>query len=139
MELFVLPTGRLRRSERNFIADHLTRPQSDFQKALLDGGDIIKGTIAICLDQGEIIGWARTELWRELPTLEAFVSPAYRRRGVATLCAAGLRTEGVWRDYEFVAVFRPTMISLARRLGLPYASFDRAPDGSWVEARLIDS
>jgi GNAT superfamily N-acetyltransferase len=134
MELFVLPTARLRLSERNFIADHLTWPQSDFQKKLLDG-DILTGTIAICLDQGEIIGWARTELWREMPTLEAFVSPAYRRRGVATLCAAGLRTEGVFRDYEFVAVFRTTMALLASRLGLLYAAFDRAPDGSWVEAR----
>jgi len=134
MELFVLPTERLRSSERNFIFDHLTRTGSDFQKKLLDG-DILTGTIAICLDQGEIIGWARTELWREMPTLEAFVSPAYRRRGVATLCAAGLRTEGVFRDYEFVAVFRTTMALLASRLGLLYAAFDRAPDGSWVEAR----
>jgi GNAT superfamily N-acetyltransferase len=133
MELFILPTVHLRGSERNFIADHLARTGSDFQKALLNGG--LTGTIAICLDQGEIIGWARTEIWDGLPTLEAFVAPAYRRRGVATLCAAGLRTEGVFRDYEFVAVFRPTMISLARRLGLLYASFDRAPDGSWVEAQ----
>jgi hypothetical protein len=135
MELFVLPAVRLRRSERNFIADHLTRPQSDFQKALLDGGDIVKGTIAICLAQGEIIGWARTELWRELPTLEAFVSPAYRRRGVATLCAAGLRTEGVFRDYEFVAVFRPTMAALAHRLGILHAEFQRTQTGEWVEAK----
>jgi hypothetical protein len=134
MELFVLPTARLRLSERNFIADHLTRPGSEFQKMLLSGTP--PGTIAICLDQGEIIGWARTELWREMPTLEAFVSPAYRRRGVATLCAAGLRTEGVWRDYEFVAVFRPTMAALAKRLGLLFAAFDRAPDGSWVEGRF---
>jgi GNAT superfamily N-acetyltransferase len=133
MELFVLPTERLRSSERNFICDHLTRTGSEFQKKLLDG-DILTGKIAICLDQGEIIGWARTEIWDGLPTLEAFVSPPYRRRGVATLCAAGLRTEGVFRDYEFVAVFRTTMALLASRLGLRYAAFDRAPDGSWVEA-----
>jgi len=134
MELFVLPTARLRITERNFIADHLTWPGSDFQRAILAGGGSLTGTIAICLDQGEIIGWARTEIWDGLPTLEAFVSPAYRRRGVATLCAAGLRTEGVFRDYEFVAVFRTTMALLASRLGLLYAAFDRAPDGSWVEA-----
>jgi len=133
MELFVLPTARLRLSERNFIADHLTWPGSDFQKMLLSGTPT--GTIAICLDQGEIIGWARTEPWREMPTLEAFVSPAYRRRGVATLCAAGLRTEGVWRDYEFVAVFSPSMMNLAHRLGILFAAFERAPDGSWVECR----
>jgi GNAT superfamily N-acetyltransferase len=134
MELFVMPTARLRVTERNFIADHLTRPGSDFQRAILAGGGSLTGTIAICLDQGETIGWARTEIWDGLPTLEAFVSPAYRRRGVATLCAAGLRTQGVFRDYEFVAVFRTTMALLASRLGLRYAAFDRAPDGSWVEA-----
>jgi len=135
MELFVLPTGRLRVTERNFIADHLTRPGSDFQRAILAGGGGLTGTIAICLDQGEIIGWARTEIWDGLPTLEAFVSPAYRRRGVATLCAAGLRTEGVWRDYEFVAVFRPTMAALAHRLGILHAEFQRTQTGEWVEAK----
>lgn len=133
MELFVLPTVHLRGSERNFIADHLTRTGSDFQKALLNGG--VTGTIAICLDQGEIIGWARTEVWDGLPTLEAFVSTAYRRRGVATLCAAGLRSQGVFRDYEFVAVFRPTMAALAHRLGILHAEFQRTQDGEWVEAK----
>jgi GNAT superfamily N-acetyltransferase len=132
MELFVLKTVHLRASERHFIADHLTRPESEFQRALLDGG--LTGTIAICLDQGEIIGWARSEVWQGIPTLEAFVSPAYRRRGVATLCAAGLRTEGVFRDYEYIGVFRPTMVSLASRLGLIYSAFDRLPDGTWVKA-----
>ena len=100
MELFVLKTDRLRATERRFIADHLTRPESEFQRALLNGG--LTGTIAICLDQGEIVGWARSEVWQGIPTLEAFVSPAYRRRGMATLCAAGLRTEGVFRDYEYI-------------------------------------
>jgi GNAT superfamily N-acetyltransferase len=133
MELFVLHTHRLRGSERTFIADHLTRTGSDFQTALLNGG--LTGTIAICLDQSEIIGWARTEIWDGLPTLEAFVSPAYRRRGVATLCAAGLRTEGVWRDCEFVAVFRPTMAALAHRLGILHAEFQRTQTGEWVEAK----
>ncbi len=132
MELFVLKTDRLRASERRFIADHLTRPESEFQRSLLAG--TVTGTIAICLDQGEIVGWARSEVWQGIPTLEAFVSPAYRRRGVATLCAAGLRTEGVFRDYEFIGVFRPTMVSLASRLGLIYSAFDRMPDGTWVKA-----
>jgi hypothetical protein len=132
MELFVLKTSRLRRSERRFIADHLTRPGSDFQRALLYGEPA--GTIAICLDQGEIIGWARTEIWQNLPTIEAFAGTAYRRRGVATLCVAGLVAAGVFVDHDEVAVFRPTMASLARRLGVPFVEYDRKPDGSWKEA-----
>lgn len=132
MELFVLKTSRLRRTERRFIADHLTRPGSDFQRALLYGDPA--GTIAMCLDQGEIIGWARTEIWQKLPTIEAFVSPAYRRRGVATLCVAGLVAQNVFVDHDEVAVFRPSMALLARRLGIPYVEFDRKPDGTWKEA-----
>lgn len=132
MELFTLPAARLRQSERKFIADHLTRSGSDFQAALLNAEPA--GTIAICLDQGEIIGWARSEMWQGLPTLEAFVAPPYRDRGVATLCAAGLRTQGVFQDHAAVAVFRPSMPALAQRLGIPFKQFDRQPDGTWHEA-----
>lgn len=132
MELFVLKAARLRQSERKFIADHLTRSGSDFQTALLTGEPA--GTIAICLDQGEIIGWARSEIWQKLPTIEAFVSTAYRRRGVATLCVAGLQAEGVFVDHREAAVFRPSMASLAARLGIPCIAFDRKPDGAWKEA-----
>jgi predicted GNAT family acetyltransferase len=132
MELFILKTSRLRRSEKRFIADHLTRPGSDFQRALLEGEPA--GTIAICLDQGEVIGWARSETWQERPTIEAFVATAYRRRGVATLCVAGLLTEGVYRDHDKVAVFSPTMAKLARRLDIQYSLFDLKPDGTWKEA-----
>lgn len=133
MDFFITTTNRLRRTERRFIADHLTRPGSDFQRALLYGDPA--GTIAICLDQGEIVGWARTEIWQGMPTLEAFVGPAYRRRGIALACTAALIAEGVFRDFGAVAVFRPTMVSLAERLRLPYAGFDRKPDGTWREAR----
>jgi hypothetical protein len=130
MELFILPAARLRQSERKFLADHLTRPNSDFQTALLNGEPA--GTIAICLDQGEVIGWARSEIWQGLPTLEAFVSLSYRRRGVATLCAAGLRTQGVFADQPRVAVFRSSMVTVANRLNIQYTRFVRAPDGSWM-------
>jgi len=134
MELFILPAARLRQSERKFIADHLTRPNSDFQTALLNGEPA--GTIAICLDQGEIIGWARSEMWQGLPTLEAFVAPSYRARGVATLCAAGLRTQGVFQGHYAVAVFRSPMQILASRLGMPCRQFERQSDGEWREVDL---
>lgn len=132
MDFFITKTNRLRRSERRFIADHLTRPGSDFQRALLYGAPA--GTIALCLDQGEIVGWARTEIWQATPTLEAFVGVPYRRRGIALACAAALVAEGVFRDHKEVAVFRPSMASLAGRLNLPYAQYDRKPDGSWKAA-----
>lgn len=133
MELFVLKTSRLRRSEKRFIADHLTRPGSDFQRALLYGEPA--GTIAICLDQGEIIGWARTEIWQKLPTIEAFVGTAYRRRGVATLCVAGLVAEGVYVDHPKAAIFSTTMIGVAEKLCIPFRRFGLKPDGTWKEVR----
>jgi hypothetical protein len=132
MELFVVPAKRLRLSERKFIADHLTRAGSDFQQALLSDGEPA-GTIAVCLDQGEIIGWARTEIWQGLPTLEAFVGQEYRERGVATLCAAGLVASNCFRYAPFVAVFRVPMAILATRLGIQHISYRREPDGSWIQ------
>lgn len=131
MDCFVTRTHRLRRVERRFIADHLTRPGSDFQTALLTGEP--KGVISLCLDQGEIVGWARTETWQGHETLESFVSPQFRRRGVATFAGCGLVAEGCYRDVAKVAVFAPSMESLARRLGLSPYRF-KLTSGSWVPA-----
>jgi hypothetical protein len=116
MDCFTLPTMKLRPTERRFIAQHLTRPGSDFQKALEGGA--VAGTIAIALDQGEIVAWARTEPWRDWPTLEAFVAPAYRGRRLATWCAMGLAVAGVFKKSHHTAVFRPSMIPVATDAGL---------------------
>lgn len=129
MDCFITRTNRLRRVERRFIADHLTRPGSDFQTALLTGDP--QGTIALALDQGEIVGWARTEIWQGLPTLEAFVGAQYRRRGVARFCAAGLVAEGVYAAAAKVAIFSTTLIPLAKSIGITYERFALKPDGSW--------
>lgn len=116
MDCFILPTMKLRPSERRFIAEHLTRPGSDFQKALQ--ADAATGTIAIALDQGEIVAWARTEKWKEWPTLEAFVAPEFRGRRLATWCAMGLAAANVYKKSHHVAVFRPSMIPVATGAGL---------------------
>jgi hypothetical protein len=129
MELFTLKANRLSVSERRFIIDHLTREDSDFQKALVSGDP--PGSIAICLDMGEIIGWARTEKWGGHDTLEAFVQHQYRRRGIARFCAAGLVASNAFRGGRSVAVFRDSMLHLARGVGLEPLLFGRQPDGSW--------
>jgi hypothetical protein len=129
MELFTLKANRLGVSERRFIIDHLTREGSDFQKQLMAGSPL--GSIAICLDMGEIVGWARTETWEGNETLEAFVHQQYRRRGIARLCAAGLVASNAFDGGRSVAVFRESMLHLARRVGLEPILFCRQPDGSW--------
>lgn len=129
MELFTLNANRLGSSERRFIIDHLTRDGSDFQKALMSGTPL--GSIAICLDMGEIVGWARTEKWDGHDTLEAFVQQPYRRRGIARLCASGLVASNSLSIGRSVAVFRDSMLHLARGVGLEPLLFCRQEDGSW--------
>ena len=129
MEFFVTDARRLRSSERRFIVDHLTRPGSDFQRALMDCTQT--GTIALCLDHGEIIGWARTEEWHGLPTLEAFVATSYRRRGIAKACAACLLADGALSREKRTAVFNKHVVDLAEKLGMLWSAFDRKPDGTW--------
>lgn len=135
MDCFTTRTARLRPSEKSWIASRLTRPGSDFQKVLEAGEP--QGWIAVALDQGEIVGWCRTERWRDWDTLEAFVDPAFRGRGVATWCAMALAASNVLTEEsaKFVAVFRPAMISLAARAGLHPVRFDRQGDGEWMICR----
>jgi ribosomal protein S18 acetylase RimI-like enzyme len=129
MELFTLKSNRLSVSERRFIIDHLTREGSDFQKALMSGAPL--GSIAICLDMGEIVGWARTEQWDGHNTLEAYVQRSYRRRGIARMCAAGLVADNAFDGRRSVAVFDQRMVDLAKCVGLEPLLFGRQPDGSW--------
>lgn len=114
----------------DWILRKLSRPGSDFQLKLATGG--FDCPIAMVSDQGEMIGWARTEDWDGWRTLEAFVDPQYRRRGIATLAAAALVAYGAY-DEKRVAVFRPSMEPLARRVGLLPSRFENR-DGVWVPA-----
>lgn len=136
MECYLLPTARLRPSERQFISTKLTRPNSDFQRSLI--ANTAHGTIALCLDQGEIIGWARTEQWQGWDTIEAFVDSTYRGRGVATFAAAGLVASRSFFRGPYpngagacAAVFHPSMKTLTRKVGVYPVLFDRHPDGTW--------
>lgn len=138
MECYILPTARLRPSERQLLATKLTRPYSDFQRSLT--ANTAQGTIALCLDQGEIIGWARTEMWQNWNTLEAFVDSTYRGRGVATFAAAGLVASCQFfrGSYGYAtgagscaAVFHPSMKPLSRKVGVYPVLYERHPDGTW--------
>ena len=131
MECYLLPTARLRPSERQLLATKLTRPYSDFQRSLT--ANTAQGTIALCMDQGEIIGWARTEMWQNWNTLEAFVDSTYRGRGVATFAAAGLVASCQFfrGSYGYAAVFRPSMKTLGRKVGVATVLFEKHPDGTW--------
>lgn len=125
-----------------FIYGHLTNENSDFNRKLrawllrqrqpVDAD----GSIAIVIDQGEIIGWARTEYWlsdagEAHNTLEAFVAREHRGRGVAAFASSGLYAIG---DDQTVAVFSPRMLLVARRAGFWPVLYEKDGDGRWVAA-----
>lgn len=112
------------------ISRALTKPGSDFSVALREHH--AKGAIAVCIEGGDVIGWARTERWQEHDTLEAFVREDRRRRGVARFCASGLVASGVFVDSS-VAVFTPVSVALARRVGLVPTEYRREGE-QWVLA-----
>lgn len=127
-----------------FLHDRLTWPDSEFNGKLDDWINGLRplradGHIAVVRDQGELIGWARTETWVEKapsghcpwPTLEAYVSREYRGRGIAAFAASGL-VSGPLQDENHVAVFAPAMIVLARRVGLYATFFERESGSRWV-------
>lgn len=132
----------------------LTKPDSVFHERLeelIDGVGWVSspedGIIATVADGGELIGWARTEPWKEfLPTagnglpaiawdtLEAFVREDRRGEGVAKLAAVGISSE-VRRHSPrgHVAVFSPVMMTLAHKVGLRPTLF-RNDRGEWRRA-----
>jgi GNAT superfamily N-acetyltransferase len=131
MNITVLEARCLDDIDGKYIAGHVCRDGSAFQSSLRCGEPA--GDIAFCRDQGEIIGWARTERWEGYPTLESFVIPPYRGRGVATACAQALVANGSISRSSIVAVFRPQMESIAARCGLRLAAFSRREeDGQWM-------
>lgn len=123
-----------------FVRNQLTKGNSDFQwklTRLLHGDDAATdadGHIALVLDHGEIVGWARTERWRDYDTLEAFVAPEYRLRGIAGFAAAGLYASVLFDNGGTVAVFHPHMLLVARRAGFYPRLFEKNLRGEWVRA-----
>ena len=132
-----------------FVRNKLTKPGSDFQwklTRLLHGVAVASeqdGSIALVLDQGEVVGWARTEYWASFDddsdglshdTLEAFVAPGYRLRGIAAFAASGLYASVLHDQGAAVAVFHPHMLLVARRAGFWPTLYQKNQRGEWVKA-----
>jgi len=133
-----------------FVRNKLTKPGSDFQWKLTrllhgeSGATVDDGHIALVLDQGEIVGWARTEYWTasndggggfvSYDTLEAFVAPDHRLRGIAAFAASGLYASVLHDNGAAVAVFHPHMLLVARRAGFWPTLYQKNQRGEWVKA-----
>jgi hypothetical protein len=134
-------------SSAPFVRDNLTKQGSDFQKKLtawIDGSSKptdADGHIALVYDHGEIVGWARTEYWSAgsddadgclmYDTLEAFVAPSYRLRGIAAFAASGIFSAVLHENGGTVAVFHPHMLLVARRAGFWPTLFAKE-EGQWL-------
>jgi hypothetical protein len=132
----ILPLADLDASMRRLIRDELTKPDSDFHKAVETKTD---GVIAMVMDDIEVVGWARTEKWvdgRGVPydTLEAFVRPERRLQGIAAFAAAGLYSAALHDNGCVVAVFQPHMLLVAKRAGFFSVLFQKDAAGVWRES-----
>jgi len=123
-------------SMRRLIRDELTKPGSDFHHAVETK---TAGLIAIVMDDEVVVGWARTEQWYDgngipFDTLEAFVRPERRMRGIAGFAASGLYSAVFHASGCAVAVFSPYMMLVARRAGLFPTLFEQDGNGHWRRA-----
>jgi GNAT superfamily N-acetyltransferase len=125
---------------RRLIRDELTKPGSDFHEAVETKTD---GLIATVWVDEVAVGWARTERWSAgddgagglvmYDTLEAFVRPERRLKGIAAFAASGLFS-ATYDNGCTVAVFSPHMLLVARRAGFWPTLFERDGNGGWRRA-----
>lgn len=74
---------------------------------------------------GFLAGWVGTRHWPEkfkgrpvtAQTIECFVDPAYRRRGLAKLGVLALIAAGSLKRNEIVSVYEPMVVLLAQQCG----------------------
>lgn len=102
------------------IVRRLTRNDSAFQSevaAILAGEGSSATPIALCHSRGCLVGWACSHVWRDQQTLEMFVDPLHRKRGIATALTACLQSAGVIDRAARLAVFAAHTSRIATRLG----------------------
>lgn len=116
------------------IVRRLTKPDSEWQAevgAMLDGIGSSSTPVVVRHQDGCVIGWACSHVWREQQTLEMYVDERHRRRGIATTLASMLMDSGVIDRAQPVAMFSRTTAAIATRLGLSPVLYRR--EGSdWV-------
>lgn len=139
METITTRVKDLAELDAKAISAGLTWAGSDFQVEMMNRENS-ETPIAIVRDGPErVVAWAATHNWQNNQTLEAFTSPAYRRRGLARVAALMLRAEGSLDVLRPVAVFSPECLPLAASLGFGEVRlFARCGESSWrIAAELV--
>jgi len=97
-----------------YCAANLCRPSSEMQNEIY----VRQADTPIVVVQVELpIAWVASHEWRGQQTLEAFVAPEWRRRGLVKLAAGMLIATGSLNRKLPLAVFSAECVALAASLG----------------------
>ena len=120
--------------DAEYIARALCNLGSEMQREIIESKT---DTPMVVVYDPEPIGWVATHLWRGLQTLEGYVDPEWRRKGLARIGALTLIATGYLDRTKAIAVFSPECITLAKSLGFSdVRQFRRNRYGDWEPAPL---
>lgn len=93
-------------------------------------------SLALVRYNGELVGWVGTRLWPErfkgdrvtAQTVECFVAPEHRRRGIARLGLQALVSAGYVDKTAPVSVYAPEVVGLATQCGCRIVLFCEATE-----------
>ena len=120
--------------DAEYIARALCNPGSEMQRELINS---TTDTPMVVVYDPEPIGWVATHLWRGLQTLEGYVDPEWRRKGLARIAALTLLATGYLDRTKAIAVFSSECVTLAKSLGFQdVRQFRRNRYGDWEPAPL---
>lgn len=140
MLVMVQTPGEMDEEDAGICAMHLCRPGSEMQGEFLMRRS--RTNLAVVY-VGSPIGWVCSHQWtppgvgsRRLQTLEGFVHPDWRRRGIARIGALVLIAGGLLVREQEVAVFSYECVPLARTLRMRPRLWQRDDDARWQEVRI---
>jgi len=131
----VLPLHELDDDLAEHCAAHPCRAGSEMQREFRVG----RSRTPLCVTYGEDadpVGWVATHVWRGVQTVEGFVHPLLRRRGLARISVLSLLSCGHLEIRKPVAVFSPACVELAYQCRFDDVRlFQRDRVGDWQETR----
>ena len=121
------------------LAEHcaaaLCKPGSEMQREFRVG----RARTPLCITyagDAEPVAWIATHTWRGIQTIEGFVEPTLRRRGIAKVSVLALLASRQLDVRKPVAVFAPPCVELAYQCRFDDVRlFQRTPVGDWQEVR----
>lgn len=123
-------------------AELLCKPGSEMQQvfqsiAALDYDEPLDVNLRIAVamrtqgDDNVPIGWAAISLWNGAPSIQAFVFPNYRQRGLASALVSALTVEGDI-PLDVANVFSHHFASVALRAGFRSTNLWKREEDGWV-------